>query len=62
MVLLQIIFIFVAIPAAMITASLLTGTSGARAVTYLLFPLALLVFAVAMHRRDGGDSEGDAGP
>lgn len=52
MALLQIILVFFLIPAAMVAISAATGPPGARLVAYVLFPIALLLFALARHLRD----------
>jgi hypothetical protein len=57
MFLLQIILIFVVIPAAMIIAGDVSGTTGAQVITYVLFPVGLLAFVLFRHLRGGASSD-----
>ena len=57
MFLFQIILIFVVIPAAMIAISAATGPAGARIMTYVIFPVVLLLFAVVSHIRTRGEHD-----
>lgn len=59
MFLLKIILIFVVIPAAMIAAGVATGPAGARLITYVLFPVGLLIFALAVYVRGTPPSDED---